>query len=77
MVRVQRRVKMQRKCLSRAAVEISGGERDISGREMAAPEYTFFDPVGPKLGWLGAGTLSFGVNLHLVLHLDLCRSVEN
>ena len=77
MARTRRRVKMQRKRSSRVAVGISGGETDISGRETAAPEDTFFDPVGPKLGWLGVGILSFGVNLHLVLQLNLCRSVEN
>ena len=73
--RARRRVQRQRS--SRVSVGISGGETDISGCETAAPEDTFFDPVGPKLGWLGVGILSFGVNLHLVLQLNFCRSVEN
>ena len=72
MARVRRRVKIQQKRLAREAVGIMGGEADINGYETAAPEYTFFDPVGPKLGWLRVGILSFGVNLHLVLHLNFC-----
>ena len=63
MAHVWRRVKMQQKQLSRAAVGLIGGGPDISGRETAAPEYTSFDRLGPKLGWLGAAILSFGVNL--------------
>ena len=81
MAHVQRRVKMQQKRLSRAAIGIISGGTHISGRETAAPEYTFFDRVGPKLGWLGEAGSSdivfWGKFASCLLHHNLCHSVEN